>query len=326
MKILRPARYALPSLLALATVIPLPASGQEWPARTLQIVVPFPPGGSPDTTGRLLAERLPRLVGQSVVVINRPGGGGVLGAQTVASAKPDGHTLLIGALALALSPSLRKDMPYDTAKDLEPVALVARQPGVLAIHPGVPANTLKDLMELARAKPGVLNYASSGEGTGNHLVTELLLSRAGASMQHIPYQGGGSIYGDVLTGRVQVIINTAVSSIQLVQSGQLRALGVLNTKRLTQLPDVPTFAEAGFPGFDEYTINGVLTTGGTPAGIVTRLNGAIGKAMADPSMQAALAKIGAEVAMSSPREYRTILENETAKWAKVIKAIGLQPQ
>jgi tripartite-type tricarboxylate transporter receptor subunit TctC len=233
---------------------------------------------------------------------------------------------MLGSNTLALNPSLRKNMPYDTMKDLTPVALIARQPFVLVVRPDLPVKTLQELLDLAKKKPGELNYASSGIGTGNHLVTEQFLKMSGVKIQHVPYQGTGRVFNDLLGGRVDMIITTALSLFPYIESGQLRPLGVGDLKRLPQLPDVPTISEAGVPGFNETSWGGILVTGGTPPEIVAKLNAALAKVMVDPEVVNALSKAGAEATISTPEEFRDYIKSEIAKWAEVIKFTGLKAQ
>jgi tripartite-type tricarboxylate transporter receptor subunit TctC len=312
------------TLLAAAALagVALPARAQPWPSRPVRIIVPFVVGGGPDQTARTIADAIGREIGQRVFVENVAGGGTVVGTTAAARARPDGHTLLLASNSLALIPSLRRNLTYDTVRDFRAIGMVVRQPFALAVHPTV-ATTLDELLDKARADPGAINYASSGAGTGNHLVTEQFLKMAGVRMVHVPYQGTGGAFADLVAGRVQMIITTASSLAGHIRSGQLRALGVGETQEIPQLPGIPPIA-ASVPGFNETSWNGLVVPAGTPPEIVARLNEAIARALADPEVSGAFERNGAIPWTMGPEAFDRFIETEIVKWREVIQLTGLQ--
>jgi tripartite-type tricarboxylate transporter receptor subunit TctC len=313
-------RWAL--ALAMACIAPL-AFAQAYPNHTIRLVVPFPAGGTTDILARDVAKKLTDAMGQPVVVDNRPGAGGNIGADLVAKSPPDGYTLLMGTVGThAINPSLYAKMPYDHVKDFLPVVLVAGVPNVLVVNPSVPINSVADLIKLAKAKPGSINFASSGSGTSIHLSGELFKTMAGVDMTHVPYKGSSPALTDLMGGQVQIMFDNLPSSLALIKAGKLRAVAVTSLKRAPALPDVPTIAESGLPGFEASSWFGVLAPAGTPAPIVARLNAEVNKWLQSPEGKEQLLAQGAEVAGGSPEQFVAHIRAETDKWAKVVKASG----
>ncbi|MCK0196078.1 tripartite tricarboxylate transporter substrate binding protein [Ancylobacter sp. 6x-1] len=301
-----------------------PAFAQDFPTRPITLVVPFAAGGSTDLVGRLIAQRMTQELGQTVVVENRGGAGGNLGAAAVAKATPDGYTILMGTVAThALNPALYKKMPYDPVKSFASISLLAIVPNVLVVNPEFPANTVAELIDLLKKDPDKYSYASSGNGTPLHLSGELFKSMAGVQMQHIPYQGAGPALNDVLAGQVPIMFDNLPSSAGHIKSGKLRALGVTTAKRATSFPDVPAIAET-IPGYETYTWNALFAPAGTPAAAIEKLNKAANAALADPAVQAKLADFSATVVGSTPAELDAHVKAELAKWAPIVRASGAQ--
>jgi len=301
-----------------------PVAAQEFPTRPVTLVIPFAAGGSTDLVGRLIAERMAAELGQPVVVENKGGAGGNLGAAQVAKASPDGYTILMGTVAThALNPALYKKMPYDPVTSFAPVSLLVVVPNVLVVNPDFPAKTTEELIALLKKDPGKYSYASSGNGTPLHLSGELFKSMADVDMQHIPYQGAGPALVDVLSGQVPIMFDNLPSSTSHIKSGKLRALGVTTAKRAPSFPDVPAIAEA-VPGYETYTWNAVFAPAGTPPEVVAKLNAAANKALADPKVQARLADFSAVSVGSTPEELGAHVKKEIAKWAPIVKASGAQ--
>ncbi len=296
---------------------------QTYPNHAIRLVVPFPAGGTTDILARDVAKRLTDTLGQAVVVDNRPGAGGNIGADMVAKAAPDGYTLLMGTVGThAINPSLYAKMPYDHIKDFVPVVLVAGVPNVLVVNPSVPVNSVADLIKLAKTKPGAINFASSGSGTSIHLSGELFKAMAGVDMTHVPYKGSSPALADLMGGQVQIMFDNLPSSLALIKSGKLRAVAVTSLKRAPALPDVPTIAESGLPGFEASSWFGLLAPAGTPAPIVVRLNAEVNKYLQSPEGKDQLLAQGAEVAGGSPEQFVAHIRAETDKWAKVVKISG----
>jgi tripartite-type tricarboxylate transporter receptor subunit TctC len=300
------------------------SSGQGYPARPVRFIVPFPPGGGNDIVGRIVAQHLNDALKVAVVVDNRGGAGGTIGTDIVSKAPPDGHTLLINNISLAVNATLFEKLPYDTLKDLAPVSLLGRQPQVLVVHPSVPAATIKELLALARAKPGQTVYGSGGMGTGAHLATVVLVQMTGIDIVHVPYKGLGPALTDLMGGRVQFVISTLASALPLVKGGKLRPLAVTTAQRSAFFPELPTMSEAGVPGYEASTWYGLLVPGRTPAAIVGQLNAATVKILKTQALREQLAGQGIEAASSSSAEFGAYLKSEVAKWGKVIKAAGIK--
>ena len=311
------------ALAAFTACIASGAFAQPYPNHAIRLVVPFPAGGTTDILARDVAKKLTDTFGQSVVVDNRPGAGGNIGADLVAKAPPDGYTLLMGTVGThAINPSLYAKMTYDHVKDFAPVVLVAGVPNVLVVNPSVPVNSVADLIKLAKSKPGAINFASSGSGTSIHLSGELFKTMTGVDMTHVPYKGSAPALQDLMGGQVQVMFDNLPSSLALIKAGKLRAVAVTSLKRSPALPDVPTVAESGVPGFEASSWFGILAPAGTPAPIVAKLNAEVNKWLQSPEGKDQLLAQGAEVAGGSPEQFAAHIRAETDKWAKVVKASG----
>jgi len=303
-----------------------PASAGAYPARPVRLIVPFAPGGGTDIVARAIAQKLSETWGQQVVVDNRGGGGTVIGTELGARSAADGYTLLMGTTTLAINPSVRRKLPYDTLKDLEPVTQAAFQAYLLAIHPSVPAKDVKEFIALAKAKPGTLNFGSPGLGTGSHLAGELFRAMSGTDVVHVPYKGSGPALSDLVSGQIQFILGTILSTLPQVRAGRLRALGVSSMKRTAVLPEVPTIAEAGVPGYSATSWNGVLVPARVPQPILRKLNADIVKVLQSAEVRERLAGDGAEPVGSSAQEFSAFIRSEIAKWAKVVKAANLRAE
>ena len=311
--------------VALCAALPLAASAQErFPSKPVRIVVPFAPGGSTDIVARYLAERLTTALGQSVVVDNRPGAGGNIGAESVARAARDGHTLLMATTGvMAINQSLYKNMGYDPAQDLEPVSYVASITNVLAVPIDLPAANVQELIALARAQPGKLSFASSGAGSSTHLSSELFKSMAGIDVLHVPYKGSSQALTDLMAGRVSMIIDNMPSALPFIKAGRLRALGVSGSKRSPALPELPTIAEAGLRGYESLSWSGIAAPTGTPKEVITRLNREISAVLAQPDMRQKLADTGAEAVGGAPEIFAEHIRAEREKWSRLIKERGI---
>ena len=317
-------------LLAAASVVILTAAAATaaqaqapYPSKPVRIVVPFPAGGTTDILARAVAQKLVESNGQPVVVDNRPGAGGNIGAELVAKAPPDGYTLLMGTVGThAINPSLYARMPYDHQKDFAPVILVAGVPNVLVVHPSVPANTVQELIAYGRANPGKLNFASSGSGTSIHLAGELFKTMSGVQMTHVPYKGSAPAIADLLGGQVQIMFDNLPSALPQIKAGRLRALAVTSAQRAPALPDVPTVAEAGLPGFEASSWFGLLAPAGTPKDVIAKLNTEVAKWLASPEAREKLTAQGANAFGMSPEDFVRHIAVETTKWQKVVKESG----
>lgn len=300
------------------------AVAQSYPARPVRVIVPFSPGGAADTPGRVLLSKLSDALGQQVVVDNRPGAGSTIGAELVARSAPDGYTLLMISNTHVISAALYKKLNYDVINDFTPILEFGDAPNVLVVHPSLPAKTVKDLIALAKAKPGQIDYASSGNGSSQHLFTALFTSMAGINMNHIPYKGSGQARTDLISGQVTVGMPGISSVIQHINSGRLRALGVTSAKRSPELPNTPTIAEAGVKGYEASLWLGLLGPAGLPKDVVSRLNTEVVKLLKSSEMQAQFQKIGTEVVYRDPAQWAAYIKSEREKWAKVVKVTGAQ--
>ena len=316
--------FALALLLALPLFFLAPAAA-EYPERPVRLIIPFPPGGSNDVVGRLVANQLSEKLGHKVFVDNRGGAGGVLGTEAAAAAAPDGYTLLIVSIAHAVNPALYK-LNYDPIKSFTPVSILATGPNVLAVNPELPVNNVKELVALAKQKPGELDYASAGVGSFQHLGGELFKLTAGVNLQHVPYKGGGPAMQDVIAGHVKIMFSSLVQTTPFIQSGQLRALGVGGTKRNPILPDVPTIAEAGVPGYEANNWWGIMAPAGTPKEIVDRLYRDIQATLKSPELTAAFDREGASAVTMSSEDFAKYIENEIVKWGRVVKEGNIKAQ
>jgi len=312
-------------MLVIATVVGAPAIHAQapYPSKPIRIVVPFPAGGTTDILARAVAQKLTETGGQPVVVDNRPGAGGNIGAELVAKSAPDGYTLLMGTVGThAINPGLYAKMPYDHQRDFAPVILVAGVPNVLVVHPAVPVNSVQELIAYAKANPGKLNFASSGNGTSIHLSAELFKTMAGVQMTHVPYKGSSPALQDLVGGQVQLMFDNLPSSLALIKAGKLKALAVTSKERAAALPDVPTIAESGLPGFEASSWFGLLAPAGTPQPIIAKLNAEIAKWLATPEAKEKMLGQGANAAGGSPDDFARFIATETAKWQKVVKESG----
>jgi tripartite-type tricarboxylate transporter receptor subunit TctC len=311
------------AIMALAAWVFSPALtlAQTYPTKPVTLVVPYPPGGATDIIGRVLAQKLSDKMGQQFVVDNRSGAGGNIGAQAVASAKPDGYTLLMGAMTShSINATLQKDTAkFNFEKDFAPIAIVGTVPLVLVVNPSVPAKTLKEFIAIAKAKPGDMTYASAGNGSPQHLTGEQFKLLTRTDMVHIPYKGSGPAMIDLMGGQVKSMIETVPAAVAYIKSGKIRAIMVTTKKRVESLPDVPTAAEAGMPGFEAFSMFGVAAPVGTPRPVIDRLNAELATILAMPDVKAKLLEQGAYATHTKPEVAATMIHTEVAKWAKVIK-------
>lgn len=314
--------------LLLATLFaPAASFAEDFPARAITIIVPQPPGGGTDIISRIVAQQLSAQLGKTVVVENKAGAGTIVGSEAAAKAAPDGYTLLAGLTAnMAVNPSLFKKLPYDPVRDFTPVGMMAEFPFVLVVSKDFPAKSVKELIDMAKAKPGTINFASAGNGTGQHLSAELFKLMAGVDMTHVPYRGAAPAYSDVISGRTPVFFDNLASALGQIKGGSVRALGVTGTKRSPLLPDVPTIAEAGVPGYSNYVWFGLWAPKNTPKPVVDKLYAEIRKAVATPSVKERIMK-DAGVPMDTALTAIEPLEKaEIAKWADVVKRAHIQVQ
>ena len=302
----------------------LRAQADAWPGKPIRFILPFPPGGGTDILGRLISERLATRLGQPVVIENRGGAGGNVGAEAAARSAPDGYTIVLVAPSLAISPSLYRKLAYDPVKDFAPVSLVATVPNVMVTNPSIPAKTLAEFIALAKTRPGAMNFGSGGNGTSNHLAGELFNIVAGVRLVHVPYKGVNLAMNDVMSGEVQLVVIGIPAAAPHIKAGKLRALAVIDSKRAAALPDTPTAAEAGLADFEVTTWYGVLAPAGTPRPIVTRLNSEIVGVMQSPEMKERLATMATEPVTSTPEEFAELIRREIVKWGKVVRTAGLK--
>ena len=323
MPMLRTTRRIVMAGAAAATVASL-ARAQSFPSKPVRLIVPYAPGGGADTTARLIAPRLQEALGETVVVENRPGASGVIGDETVAKAAPDGHTLLIGAFAHAVNPSLLPKMPYRTPEDFAPISLLVTVPELMVITPSHPARTVADLVAMAKAEPGKLFYASSGNGSAQHLAAELFTLRTGTDIGHVPYKGGGLAIVDVAAGHVPFYFGNMSAALPQARAGKVRALAVTSAQRSPAAPDVPTMAEAGVTGCEISEWNALIALAATPSMIVQRLHAEVAKILREPEIKARFADLGADAVGSTPEELALFLKAEMQKWAEVVKAANIK--
>jgi tripartite-type tricarboxylate transporter receptor subunit TctC len=296
------------------------AHAQAYPSKPIRIIVPYPAGGTSDILARSIGQKLSESLEQPVVVENKPGANGNVGAEFVARAAPDGYTLLLADIgALAISPSVYPKLPFDPAKDFAPVTMVAYSPHILVVHPSVPAASVKELVALAKSKPGKLNFAISGVGGAPHLAGVDFALRTGIDWTYIPYKGGSQAIADVAGGQADVTLNGMLATYPLVQGGKLKLLAVSSAKRMSAIPEVPTIAESGIPGFETGSWQGVVAPAGTPREIVAKLNAEIGRIVTTTEMRDKLGAQGADVRTNTPDEFSSFIRNEMTKWAKVVK-------
>ncbi|HMF23295.1 MAG TPA: tripartite tricarboxylate transporter substrate binding protein [Pseudolabrys sp.] len=301
----------------------LPASAADYPSRPVMLVVAFTPGGPSDVLARIVGKKMEQLLGQPFVIENRPGAGGNIAAESVARAAPDGYTLLMGNNSiLATNETLYKHLNYSPEKDFVPISLIGTQANILIVNPAVPAHSLKELIALAKAQPGKINFASSGYGAAAHLAGELFKSEAGIDIVHVPYKGAAPALQDVIAGHNQMMFATAASVMGHIESGRVRALAVTTLRRTQALPAVPTMDEAGLKGFDASTWHGLVAPTGTSTQVITTLHDAAVRALQDPAVQASLGKLGVDIVGDTPEEFQAYIKSEIPKWTAIVKASG----
>jgi tripartite-type tricarboxylate transporter receptor subunit TctC len=298
------------------------AAADEYPSRPLRVVVPFSPGGAVDGPMRIIAEQLSRRLGVGVIVDNRPGAGATIGSEAVAKAPPDGYTLLLASQTNAISATLYPKLTYNAIEDFAPVSLIGREPGVVVVHPSLPVKTLQEFITYVKARPGQIDFASSGNGSGQHLFAALLASMTGMKMNHVPYRGSGQGTTDLIAGTVQMAIPGTAGMVGHIKAGRLRALAVTGATRSPQLPDVPTVIESGVPGYEAYVWMGLLAPKGTPAPIIDRLYRDLAQVLATSEVKSYMATAGIEIVGSTPAEFGTFFRSEKERWAKVIRDTG----
>lgn len=299
---------------------------QAYPNRPIRLIVPFAPGGGTDIAARAMAQKLTEALGQQVIVDNRPGAGTVIGTEIAARSAPDGYTLVQCSTSLSINPSLRTKLPYQPLRDFATITQVVSEPYLLVSNPAFAAQSVKDLLALAKAKPGQLTFGSPGTGTGGHFAGELFKLLSGTDLTHIPYKGNGPALTDLLGGQINLLFATILPALPHVKSGRLRAIAVSTMKRSTLLADIPTIAEGGVPGYDSGSWNGLLAPAGTPKEIIARLNQESVKILHSPEMRERFAHEGAEPIGNSPAEFTAFIKSEIAKWAKVVKAAGIKAE
>jgi tripartite-type tricarboxylate transporter receptor subunit TctC len=310
--------------ILLAMAFATAAAAQSFPSKPVRVVITYPPGGSTDVVGRALAAKLTEVLGQQVVVDNRGGAGGIIGSDIVAHATPDGYTVLLGTSAgMSINPLLHKKLPYDVQRDFAPISLVVINPQALVAHPALPANTVQELIKLARTKPGQINYASPGVGSPNHMGMELLKSMTGINVVHVPYKGGGPAMTELLAGQVQLLFNSIPSVLPQVKAGRLKALAVGSARRSPAMPDVPTVAESGVPGYEYATWYGLFAPAGTPRPVIAQLNKAVAAALKNPELAQSLASQGSEPNPTTPDELARFVKSEHDRWSRVVMAAHL---
>jgi tripartite-type tricarboxylate transporter receptor subunit TctC len=318
-------RRCLIALVSTAVLMPLPALAADgFPDRPLRMIVPFPPGGSVDVVARIAGQKMTEIAGQSIVVDNRGGASGNIGSELAARAPADGYTIMMTTIPLVVNPSLFSKVPYDVVRDFAPISLIAAAPFVLAVHPSLPAKSVKELVALARARPGQLNYSSAGSGTNLHIAAELFKNLSGTNIVHVPYKGGGPALSALLGGEAQLSFLGVVAVVPHVKSGKMRALALTATKRSAVLPDLPTIAEAGVAGYEFASWYGVLAPAGTPAPRITKLHDILVRSLRSPDLAGRMATEGADIIAGSPQQFAAYLKTELTKWARVVKDSGLR--
>lgn len=311
-------------LTAFLACLPALVQAQAWPSKPIRIIVSYPAGGGVDITARLLAPKLSEALGQSILIENRAGSGGVIGGEVAAKAAPDGYTFLLDASSHSVNPSLQPKMPFDTLKDLAPVSLILRVPNVLVVNPAVKFDTVKALIADIKSKPGQYSYASSGNGSAQHLAAELFKAQAGLFMVHIPYRGGAPAIIDVMSGQVPMFFGNLASASSHIKSGKVKALAVTGRTRSPAMPNLPTVAEAGLPGYEVYEWNAMFAPAGVAPDIIDRMQREVVKALALPDVRERMAGLGAEIVGGTPAELDRFRRSELEKWAAIIKRAGLK--
>jgi tripartite-type tricarboxylate transporter receptor subunit TctC len=299
---------------------------QNWPTKPIRMIIAFPPGGPTDLVSRVLAQRLSEQLGQQVIVDNKPGAGGNIAAELSAKAAPDGYTVFYNTSAIVIGPALYGKVNYDPLKDFAPVALTASVPLVLVVNPQLPARSVKEFLDLAKSRAGALNYSSSGTGTITHLASAMMSTQMGLQTQHIPYKGSAPGLVDLVAGQTQFMIDTMNTVLPYARDNRLRGLAVTGSKRSALMPELPTLAESGMPGFEAAAWQGIVVPTGTPADIIQKLNAEVNKALAHPDVRSRLAAQGADILGGSPAEYAAYLRTEIPRWAKAVKDSGAKAE
>ena len=315
-------RFSLTLCVGLGTIGASPLHAQDYPSRPIRIIVPFSPGGAVDGPTRVVAQELSKRLNQQVVVENKPGAGATIGSEAAAKSASDGYTLLLASQTNAISATLYSQLKFHPLDDFVPITLIGREPGVLVVHPSLPVQSIQELVTYARERPGKLDYASSGNGSGQHLFAALFLSQTGLKMNHIPYRGSGQATTDLLGGQVMVSFPGLAGMLGHIKAGKLRALAVTSANRSPQLPDVPTIAEAAVPGYAAYVWLGLMAPKGTPAPIIEKLHRELLTTMATPEVKTYMANASIELVASTPAEFGTFFREEIDRWAKIIKGTG----
>jgi tripartite-type tricarboxylate transporter receptor subunit TctC len=320
---IRRSAWAALALACAAVSAPVHGQAQSYPGKPVRWVIPFPPGGGTDVISRTLAQKLSELWGQQVIADNRPGSGGTIGLAAAAKLPPDGYNIVIGQLAnMAIAPALYPKLPYDPVKDFAPVTLALTSPLILVVHPSVPAKNVKELIALARAKPDAITFGSPGNGTTGHLSIELIKSAGKVKMVHIPYKGAVPAFTGLLGGEIAVYMSSIQPALPMLKAGRVRALGVTSTKRIPTLPDVPTIAETGLPGYEVTNWYGVLTPAGVPKDVLGKLHGDLVKVMKQPDVQQRFAAEGGDATPNTPEQFGAFIRNEIVKWGKAVRESG----
>jgi tripartite-type tricarboxylate transporter receptor subunit TctC len=301
-------------------------SGQAYPARPIRIIVPQSPGASTDITARLVAQGLNEAFRQPVIVDNRPGSSGIAGTELVARAAPDGYTLMVVASSFSINPALGRKMPFDSIRDFTTISQLSKFPNMLAAHPSAPVKTLQDVIALAKAKPGQLNYASAGVATGTHMTVELLKFMTGIELLHVPYKGGGPAMTAAMGGQTQLVVGTSVGLLPHVRAGRLRAIAITSAQRSAAAPEIPTFAESGVPGYEHEPWNGMFGPAGIAKPVLARVNTEVVRVLQSPDVKKVFERDGADVVGSTPEQFGSVLKAEIAKWTKVAKAAGIKAE
>ena len=315
------------SVMAISlTLLPIQVNAQEFPTKAIKIIVPFPPGGHTDVLGRLIGQKMSESLKQPVIIENRPGANGIIGSEVAARATPDGHTLLMVAPGHASNLSLNAKLPYDTLTDFQPISLLVTQPSILVVHPALGVKNVRQLIALAQAKPGTLSYASGGIGSGQHLAAEMFKYMTKTDVLHVSYKGVAPAEADVLAGQVNMMFAPAISSLPHIRSGRFVALGVTSENRSSAVPDLPTIAEAGVPGYAAVTWLGLLGPKGIPVPIVEKLHTEVARILKLPDVQERLAQLGAEAQATSPAQFDAFIREEAKRWGDVIKANGIRAE
>jgi tripartite-type tricarboxylate transporter receptor subunit TctC len=317
----RAIRWSIAAIVAHAAAPVLWA--QTYPTRPIRLIVPYPPGGAADNTARILSPRLGEALGQQVVIDNRSGASGIIGADIAAKSAPDGYTLLHDASAFSVNPSLRK-LPFDPLKDFAPVAMLMRTPNMIVVHPSLPVNTTRDLIDLAKAQPGRITMGSSGYGSAPHMAGELFQYMTKVSLLHIPYKGGGLVYADLLGGQLQLFFGSIASALPHVQANKLKGIALTSAQRSKSAPQIPTLIESGVPGFEIYEWNALYAPAAVSPAIVTRLNSVMNNILETPEVQQRFFQLGAEALPMAPAAVSQYLRGEIAKWAKTVKEMGIK--